>query len=338
MFPDFLPTATLQRLQQRSRLLAELRRFFVEAGYWECETPILSQDIVVDTYLEPFVTQDANGTKYYLQTSPEAGMKRLLAAGATAIFQVSRVMRKGERGQRHNPEFTMVEWYRVGDSHVEQMRFVERLVQAIYRSGFEFEPQRTSPGSSRHWEQPFECLSYDAAFERYAGQRVLDLSTSELRSFAERRQISLPLGMSAATRDEWLNVLLAELVEPHLGFERLQFLTDYPASQAALARVREHSSPAVAERFELYDRGVELCNGYHELTDPAELAARTSFERDRRVGTGVDDLPGAERLAAAMQAGLPPCCGVALGFDRLVMLALGCHSLDEVIAFPAERA
>lgn len=337
MCSDFLPTATLQRLQQRSRLLAELRRFFVEAGYWECETPILSQDIVVDTYLDPFVTEDADGTRFYLQTSPEAGMKRLLAAGATTIFQVSRVMRKGERGRRHNPEFTMVEWYRVGDSHLDQMQFVERLVQAIYRCGADCEAQAAS-NNSYHWEQPFECLSYDTAFERYAGQRVLALSASELRSFAECQQISIPPGMSDASRDEWLNVLLAELVEPHLGWERLQFLVDYPASQAALARVRENSTPPVAERFELYDRGVELCNGYHELTDATELAARTVVERDRRAGAGVSDLPGAERLAAAMRAGLPPCCGVALGFDRLVMLALGCGSLDEVIAFPAERA
>ena len=129
---NYLPTASLARLQHRSHLLATLREHFVSRGYWECETPILSRDIVVDANLDPFVTQDADGSTFYLQTSPEAGMKRLLAAGATAIFQVSRVMRKGEFGLRHNPEFTMVEWYRVGDSYLDQMSFVEGLVRAIY--------------------------------------------------------------------------------------------------------------------------------------------------------------------------------------------------------------
>lgn len=333
---DFLPTATLLRLQQRASLLAELRRVFTDGGYWECETPILSQDIVVDTNLDPFATQDADGTTFYLQTSPEAGMKRLLVAGASAIFQVSRVMRKGERGRKHNPEFTMVEWYRVGDSHLDQMQFVERLVQAIYHRASEFNPVLAA--NAAHWQQPFEILSYDDAFARYAGQRVLALSGRELREFAESRGLSIPAGMSDDDRDGWLNLLLAELVEPHLGFERPQFVCDYPASQAALAKLRAGSNPPVAERFELYDRGIELCNGYHELTDPEELAARTTMERARREGTGVGDLPGATRMAAAMKAGLPPCCGVALGFDRLVMLALGCASIDEVIAFPRERA
>ncbi len=333
---DFLPTATLLRLQQRASLLAELRRVFTDAGFWECETPILSRDVVVDTNLDPFVTSDSDGTSFFLQTSPEAGMKRLLAAGATAIFQVSRVMRKGERGRKHNPEFTMVEWYRVGDSHLDQMRFVEQLVRAIYLCAAKLD--LTLESNAAHWQKPFEILSYDDAFERYVGQRVLALTSRELREFAERRHLAIPLGMKDDDRDDWLNLLLAELVEPHLGFERPQFVCDYPASQAALAKLREGSNPPVAERFELYDRGIELCNGYHELTDPEEFAARTTQERARREVTGVRDLPGATRMAQAMKSGLPPCCGVALGFDRLAMLALGCASIDDVIAFPRERA
>ena len=203
---DFLPTATLLRLQQRASLLAELRRVFTDAGFWECETPILSRDVVVDTNLDPFVTSDSDGTSFFLQTSPEAGMKRLLAAGATAIFQVSRVMRKGERGRKHNPEFTMVEWYRVGDSHLDQMRFVEQLVRAIYLCAAKLD--LTLESNAAHWQKPFEILSYDDAFERYVGQRVLALTSRELREFAERRHLAIPLGMKDDDRDDWLNLLL----------------------------------------------------------------------------------------------------------------------------------
>lgn len=331
---DFLPTATLARLQQRAQLLTALRSFFHQRGYWECETPILSQDIVVDTNLDPFVTTNLNGTTLYLQTSPEAGMKRLLAAGATAIFQVSRVMRKGERGHRHNPEFTMIEWYRVGDTHFDQMQFVEDLVRAIYRHSVACD----FIASSTSWDQPFERLSYDDAFQRFVGERVLRKSGVELRAMAERHQVVIPLGMSVDDRDGWLNLLLAELIEPHLGQSAPQFLCDYPASQAALARITPDSDPPVAERFELYDRGLELCNGYHEITDVTELSQRTVAEQERRQASGCGDLPGARRLAAAMQAGLPSCCGVALGFDRLVMRALQVDTIDEVIAFPIERA
>lgn len=346
--PDYLPTASLKRLQERSQLLACLREHFVAHGYWECETPILSRDIVVDANLDPFVTHDADGSTFYLQTSPEAGMKRLLAAGATAIFQVSRVMRKGEVGQRHNPEFTMVEWYRVGDSYFDQMSFVEGLVRVINAAAQRSDEPVFNALETVSWSgnfetdptpvpQPFERLAYDAAFERFVGTRVLKLSSRELRQLAGDNRVVIPQSLSLDDHDGWLNLLLAELIEPQLGRAAPQFLCDYPASQAALARLRD-ADPPVAERFELYDRGVELCNGYQELTDSEELLARTQAERERRTTSGASDLPGASRLAEAMQAGLPPCCGVALGFDRLVMLALGCSRLDEVIAFPRDRA
>lgn len=333
----FLPTASLRTLQHRAHLIAALRTFFTDAGYWECETPILSRDIVVDANLDPFTTTDHRGRTMYLQTSPEAGMKRLLAAGATSIFQVSRVMRKGEVGERHNPEFTMVEWYRAGDTHHDQMDFVERLVRHVCEEGSRLSGE-VCDLETPFWRQPFERLTYDDAFKRHAGTRVLNLTVSQLAGLARAQGVSAPESLAPDDRDGWLNLLLAELVEPHLGRERPVFLHDYPASQAALAIIREEPDrPAVAERFELYVAGLELCNGYHELTDPEELARRTQRERAIRRAAGHADLPGASLLEQALQSGLPPCCGVALGLDRLIMTALNCFDIREVIPFPDDR-
>ena len=322
---QFLPTATIETLQQRARLIASIRAFFVENGYWECETPILSGEVVIDANLDPFVTHNSNGKTLYLQTSPEAGMKRLLAAGADAIFQITRTFRRDESGQLHNPEFTMLEWYRGGDDHHAQMDFVEKLMRCVC-------PQTSS--------EPFERLTYDEAFERFAGRRVLHLDASQLKQLAAERNVAVPDGMSTDDRDPWLNLLLAELVEPHLGKEAPQFVYDYPASQAALATVRSSTDnqPPVAERFELYDRGIEICNGYHELTDPDELSRREAEERRRSTSTTIQNFPEPSLLKDAMRYGLPDCSGVALGLDRLIMLTLGCEQISEVLAFPIDRA
>lgn len=345
------PSAAIETLQLRARLVASLRGFFWANGFWECETPVLSREVIVDANLDPFVTHDVSGAPYYLQTSPEAGMKRLLAAGASAIFQVSRVMRRGESGRLHNPEFTMVEWYRMGDDHHDQMTFVEQLVRAFYGEARKLIADGAS-GKCRSAlpEQAFERLTYDEAFERFAGSRVLDLSAKKLRDLAVAHGVEFPESLPLDDRDGWLNILLAELVEPNLGQGSPQFLYEYPASQAALARVRRHGAinaspgdpdggrPEVAERFELYDQGVELCNGYHELTDPVELSRRLQAEQASFKGERSANLPGAPLLETAMKAGLPDCSGVALGLDRLVMLAIGKNEIDDVIAFPADRA
>lgn len=337
-----LPSASLLTLQRRAELIALIRQVFRDHGYWEVETPILSSDIVLDAWLEPFVTGylsdpqrwQAGGQPRYLQTSPEAHMKRLVAAGATAIFQFSRVFRNGEQGARHNPEFTMLEWYRVGDDHHRQMDFVEDLVRSVLIASQSFRGDFTT------WEAAgrFERLTYDEAFERYVGLRVLKLPTSELRPLCHRHHLNPPDSLANEDRDGWLNFLLAELIEPKLGRDRPTFLYDYPASQAALARVAEQEGSLVAERFELYLTGWELCNGYHELTDAESLRQRTLQQAALRKSAGLRSLPGPERLRQAMQAGLPACSGVALGVDRLIMLALGAGSIGEVIAFPFDRA
>ena len=331
---DYLPTANLATLQLRARLLATVRQFFDVRGYFEVDTPLLSQDRVVDPHLEPFVCREP-GTALYLQTSPEFAMKRLLAAGAHAIYQMGHVFRAGELGQRHNPEFTMVEWYRTGDTHVEQMQVVEDLVVEVFRAAAT--QIASAPGAMHHPQAPFQKTTYRDAFLRGTGQDVMRLSATQLAELARERGISIPASLEASDRDGWLNLLLAELVEPKLGCERPEFLCDYPASQAALAVIRP-GDPPVAERFELYIAGVELCNGYHELTDAAELRRRIETESERRMAEGLLALPVSNRLLAAMDAGLPPCAGVALGFDRLMMLVAGAKSVAEVIPFSFERA
>ncbi|MFQ5733247.1 MAG: EF-P lysine aminoacylase EpmA [Planctomycetaceae bacterium] len=323
-----LSSATLDALRRRAELLEAIRGYFRGQGYWEVETPLLGRESVVDAHLDPFVTQDSDGSRYYLQTSPEFGMKRLLAAGAEAIFQITRAFRRGERGTLHNPEFTMLEWYRVGDSHIEQMAFTEALVRHVaerFHAPLDF------------GDQPFERIRYDEAFARWAGTPVLRLTGGELRELAAGLKIRPPAGLPDEDRDGWWNLLLNAVVEPKLGTGHPVFLYDYPASQAALAKVRP-GDPPVAERFELYVRGIELCNGYHELTDAAELESRTVIQTSIRRELGLAGLPSPDRLQAAMDLGLPACAGVAMGVDRLAMLVSGGRSLSDVMAFPIDRA
>lgn len=329
---DFHPSATLDVLRLRAKLLAFTRRFFDKAGYFEVDTPILSHERVIDPNIEPFVVPWSASERLFLQTSPEFAMKRLLAAGTEAIYQLGKVFRHGELGRLHNPEFTMLEWYRVGDTHHEQMTFVEKFVTA-----FATEVGRQSTSSSQPSalnSQPFERLTYDQAFERHAGSKVLARPTHEIVALARRLGVSAPESLLPDDRDGWLNLLLAERVEPHLGHDRPTFVFDYPASQAALACVRGEGQTAVAERFELYVHGIELCNGYHELTDAASLRARIRHD----ASASEKYLPEPVHLLAAMESGLPACSGVALGFDRLLMLSLGHASVRQVIPFPFEIA
>ena len=343
MSEDFRPTASLSSLRLRSFAVAELRRFFVEYGYWEVDTPVLSRDIVVDAYLDPFITHwevnpdssPSSTPALYLQTSPEFAMKRLLAAGADAIFQVAHAFRNGEVGRLHNPEFTMIEWYKVGDTHHDQMDFTERLVRSLSNHVRSNPAMPPTVADKNTFDQDFGRLSYDDAFQRATGVRVLNQPVQTLRSLASANAVAIPEGLHD-DRDGWLNVLLSDLVEPTLGIERPEFLFDYPASQAALAKTRD--SDGVAERFELYVDGIELCNGYHELTDSDELRRRSCRQSELRSANARRELPLENRLLAAMDVGLPQCSGVALGFDRLLMVLTGAKSLAEVMPFPFDRA
>ncbi len=303
-----------------------VRRFFDEHGFVEVETPLLSADVVVDRHLDPIaVTLPADprrptlGRPMWLQTSPEFAMKRLLAAGGEAIYQITRSFRAGEAGRLHNPEFTIVEWYRTGDGLAEAMRLLSDLAQAFFACG------------------PAQVMSYADAFRARLSIDPLAASPAELDAAARQAGINIPQNLPADDRDAWLDLLLAECIQPEFGATRPAILHDWPASQAALARLKP-GEPEVAERFELFFRGVELANGYVELLDPAVLRARATEANRHRRADGRPALPEESRLLEAMEAGLPPCSGVALGFDRAVMLAAGAESLAEVIAFPIDRA
>ena len=329
-----------------------VRGFFAGEGYLDVDVPVLSADVVVDAHLEPLVTavhrdpaDRGTGERRYLQTSPEFHLKRLVAAGYGSVWTLARVFRDGEVGPRHNPDFTLAEWYGVGagrDAWRDQVRVTERLVRVAASVGRQPRERRELfVASDAHGadapRSPFPLLTYDAAFARFAGTAVLGLPPADLVALARDRGAALPAGVEN-DRDGLLNVLLAELIEPHLGTDATGgpcFLCDYPASQAALATVRrDPGAPAVAERFELYADGVELANGYQELTDPAELRDRIAAENAKRVAGGLSPLPAESRLLAAMEHGLPRCSGVALGFDRLTMWALGETELAAVTAFP----
>lgn len=311
---DFRPTATLEMLRRRSFLIQKVRDFFEERGFLEVETPILSADTVVDRNLDPMSLTEA-GRRYFLQTSPEFAMKRLVASWSVPIFQICKVFRRDECGQIHNPEFTMLEFYRPGDDLERGMQLLDDLQAEILGRG------------------PASRMTYCEAFQRFLGLDPLTASIAEMAQVARREKMVIPEGFDfseSANRDDWLDFLLGERIQPELGVESPLILYDYPASQAALAVARGE----VAERFELYVDGIELANGYHELCDPAELRRRNAETNALRAADGKETLPEESRLLAAMDYGLPNCAGTAVGLDRLVMLALGASSLEEVLAFP----
>jgi lysyl-tRNA synthetase class 2 len=260
---------------------------------------------------------EAAAPALFLHTSPEYAMKRLLAAGSGDIYQICHVVRGNERGRLHNPEFTLIEWYRVGFSLEKLMDEVEALVRVLLGAA--------APGSS-------ERLSYREAFLRELG---LDPLTAPEAALAEAAR---PLALAGAdlSRDEWLELLMGALIGPRLGRGALSFLHGYPASQAALARL-DPADPRVAQRFELYCSGIELANGFHELASPIEQRARFEADNIQRRRRGLPVFPLDERLLAALPA-LPDCAGVALGFDRTLMLAAGASHIEEVLPFPTARA
>ncbi len=330
------PSASLDDLKARASLLADIRSFFSERGVLEVETPALSHAATTDPAIESFVTQHrgpASGKEppLYLHTSPEFPMKRLLAAGSGSIYQICKVFRSEEYGRLHNPEFTLLEWYRTGYDYHEMMDELENLVSGLLEPYIQL-------GSS-------ERRSYAEVFQVYAGINPHQADLQALKKCAEEHAVSIPVSMledgDTSSKDVWLDLLLTQIIGPRLGKDKLTFLYDYPASQASLAKIRqenENGGGEVAERFELYLKGVELANGFHELQDHNEQAKRFKAEVDRRISEGRPAIPQDEYLLEALEHGLPQCSGVAMGLDRLLMLATGHRSLREVIAFPFDRA
>ncbi len=305
-------------------MIGTVRAFFQQRGVLEVETPVLSRTAATDPAIDPFQSRwegPGGPCDLWLQTSPEFAMKRLLAAGSGPIWQLCKVFRQGEVGRRHNPEFTLLEWYRPGYDHHALMGEVEALLRAI--------PTLSLP------TVPFPRITWRAAFVRWTGVDPLLEPVSRLRECARDHAIEVS-GLELEDRDGWCDLLLSHLIEPALAGEGALFIHDYPASQAALARLLP-GEPPVAARFELYLDGIELANGYHELSDAKEQRARFEAENRERVRQGRAELPIDQRLLEALEHGLPDCAGVALGLDRLLLCATGATALDQVIAFPFSR-
>jgi lysyl-tRNA synthetase class 2 len=301
----------------RARILARIRAFFDARGVLEVETPLLGHAATTDPHIDS-LTVDLEGEELYLQSSPELAMKRMLAAGAGSIYQICKAFRGAERGRHHNPEFTMVEWYRLGIDHHRLMDEVEAFLGEVLGTG------------------PAERVTYEAIFQHHVGLDPHSSTAEELAARASELSVSL-VSHSPLTREDWLNLLMARLIEPELGQRAPEFVYDFPVELGAMARIRA-GTPSVAERFEVYLRGMELANGYHELTDAREQRQRFRSDLTRRRITGAAPVKWDEPLLAALESGMPACAGVALGLDRLLMVAAGARSLDEVLGFPVERA
>lgn len=288
----------LDLLRKRSQLLRELRVFLEERGFWEVETPLACAAPCIEPTLHPPVVR-LGGRELYLATSPEFHMKRLIAAGAGNIFQVTRAFRDGERGRLHAPEFTIVEWYRVEHTYQALMQDLEALlIRLCARVG------REPP------TKPFKVSAFRNLFERLGEGDALRLDSEErLSVFVDR-------------------------VEPWISLDGPEFVVDYPADMASLALVRG----GLARRFELYAAGMELANGFDEITDPQEFLDRYNHYQEQRLAQGLEAQPVDLNYLRILREGLPPCCGVAVGFDRLVMYVLGAKDISDVMAFPLEQA
>ncbi len=314
------PSASPAALRSRAQQLAFVRGFFAEREVLEVETPVLAQHGVTDVNLDGVAADvsAAGRTGGWLQTSPEYHMKRLLAAGSGSIYQISKVFRNGERGRRHNPEFSMLEWYRLGYDDTALMAEVADLVCGWL-------------GCARPMQ-----VSYRDAMLAWAEVDPFEVSNQDLRRCCE--QWLQPDQIAQLDRDGCLDLLMSFSVEPNLGRGAPEFIVGYPASQAALARVSEVDGHPVAHRFELYIDGLELCNGYWELVDASEQRRRFEADNRLRQQSGKPGMALDEAFLDAVEAGLPDCAGVALGLDRLLMLKLGARDIAEVLAFPFERA
>jgi len=318
MKPKWQSTAHLSTLRLRAELYKSLRKFFADRAVLEVETPILSAGCVPEPHIEPFRTDyhGPNPKSLFLHTSPELPMKRLLAAGSGAIFQISKVFRDGEAGRWHNPEFSLLEWYRPGFNQNDLIQEVDKLLQYIL------------------YCVPAEGLSYRTVFKQKTGLHPLACSLKALQDYA--KQFGIPEARHL-DRDTCLQLIFSHHIEPQLGESRPTVIKYFPASQAALAR-KKVDDPQWAERFEVYVRGIELANGFYELTDPVEQRQRFEEDLAKRKILNLPTYPLDERFLAALEAGLPDCAGVAMGLDRLLMLMTGASHINEVLTFPIDCA
>jgi len=298
-------------------MLHRIRAFFAQQNVLEVETPIISKAAVTDPQLESFSTHYKN-TEYFLNTSPEFHMKRLLAAGSGDIFQIAKVFRDDESGHYHNPEFTLLEWYRLGFNHHQLMDEIENLLHTLI-------PEKT---------RTFQRISYQKAFLSQLKIDPLNVTVNEIKHATKQHKIPVPQGMDN-DKDIWLDWLMIEKIAPSFSKNNFTFLYDYPASQASLARL-DSIDPRKANRFELFFGELELANGFYELTDAQEQRQRFENDNKIRVQRQQKTMPIDDDLLAALESGLPDCAGVALGIDRIMMLLVDARKINNVIGFGYE--
>lgn len=301
------PSATIEILKNRALILKTLRDFFYQRNVTEVETPLLCEAGTTDVYLDSMCVVLNKKTRY-LQTSPEFAMKRLLAAGIGDCYQICKAFRCDEVGQNHNPEFTMLEWYRLNFDHHQLMDDMDELLQLILKCA------------------PAKRVSYQTLFLEYLNIDPHLASIEDLENIAP--ELCSALDKKIDTKDDYLMLLLSHLIEPKIGFDRPCFIYDFPASQAALSKIGDHK---FAERFEVYVNGIELANGFHELQNADEQLKRFQKDNEKRRKLKKPEVPIDYRLIEALKSGLPNCAGVALGVDRLIMLALQKKKLSDVI-------
>ncbi|MEX0964665.1 MAG: EF-P lysine aminoacylase EpmA [Pseudohongiellaceae bacterium] len=316
---DWKPSAPLSNLQQRAKALSSIRSFFAARDVLEVETPLLGRHTVPDVYIESIAVEATEGRlqhQHFLQTSPEFFMKRLLASGSGSIYQITKAFRQEQRGARHNTEFTLLEWYRLSFSLDQLMSELEQLVQELIGCG------------------PIARLSYRALFQQHLQIDPHQATLTELQTLVSTE---IDLVSNALSKTDYLQLLLSHCIEPKLP--SYCFIYDYPREQAALsALAADDSGVIVAKRFELFGSGMELANGYLELRDANEQRARFEAENRVRAEKGLAIHALDERLMAALDSGLPDCCGVAVGVDRLVMLLSNAKEIGEVISFDGNGA
>ena len=308
---EWEPSAGIDELRARAAMLAEVRAFMSSRSVMEVDTPSLGQFAITDPNIELFEVATPDGTRF-LQSSPEYAMKRLLASGSGDIFQLGRVFRSGEHGGRHNPEFVMLEWYRVDWTHYQLMREVAELIAETLRLS------------------TWQIWSLDALLDHFCQINLHDAAELELKVAAENAGIDV---VGDLDKLDYLDLLMTHVVEPGIASWGLVFIVDFLEQQAALSRIIERSGNSVAARFEAYVHGVELANGYWEESDPNILMRRFEADNDLRASRGQPVRKIDERLISASRAGVPDCAGVAVGFDRLLMLAQGRSELSQVMPF-----
>lgn len=308
------------RLRDRAVMLKQAREFFLERGILEVDCPSLSRSASVDAHIDLIPAKYGGKDNAFLHSSPEYGMKRLLAEGIGDIGQLSHVFRDGECGSKHNPEFMMAEWYRCGlpfsGMIQETIAFIRLFLGQL----------------------PSQQISYREIFQRYAGFDYLEASVEDLIQYLKSHHIDPYPDIIEEGADALLNMILGTLIEPQLGLDELCVLAYYPSTQAALANTISIGKERVAERFEIYFRGLELANGYHELTDAAEQRKRLNESNQQRRKLGKRELPIDENFLQSLSKGIPDCCGVAVGFDRLMMLRHRASHIREVIPFAWDEA